>query len=63
MMNKFLIIVATLLIASCENDLTRVQTSFQGYSEKCIDNVSYIVFTTGASVKYDRNGKIVLCQE
>lgn len=62
-MNKILIAVAFVLLGSCERNIDGINVGLNGYTERCIDNVKYIVFTTGASVKYDRSGEIVLCQE
>ena len=36
--------------------------SFKGVSEMCVDGVVYLQFTSGASVKYNQEGKIVLCK-
>ena len=35
---------------------------YTGYSTICVDGVKYIQFTSGASVQYDANGKVVTCR-
>lgn len=35
---------------------------YTGYSAICVDGVKYIQFTSGASVQYDTNGKVVTCR-
>ena len=32
-----------------------------GYTKVCVDKVSYLVFPNGASVQYNENGSIKLC--
>ncbi len=34
---------------------------FTGSSELCVDGVRYLQFSSGASVKYTRDGKIATC--
>jgi hypothetical protein len=40
----------------------RQMASYVGYSEICVDGVKYLQFVSGASVKYNVEGKIVRCQ-
>lgn len=35
---------------------------YTGYSTICVDGVKYVQFTSGASVQYDTNGKVVTCR-
>jgi hypothetical protein len=35
--------------------------NYTGYSTICIDGVEYIQFSSGASVKYNKEGKVELC--
>jgi hypothetical protein len=52
--------VAFLLLAGCGN-FDRGLAKVTGSSESCIDGVKYIQFTSGASVKYTREGRIATC--
>lgn len=61
-MNKIFIAVTALLLASCGRASDQLSVELKGYSERCIDGVSYLIFSTGATVKYDRQGEIVTCQ-
>jgi len=39
-----------------------VATVTGGGAEACVDNVIYLQFTSGVSVKYDTNGSIATCK-
>ncbi|MBI3396536.1 MAG: hypothetical protein HY042_11915 [Spirochaetia bacterium] len=57
------LLAAALLIAvvsSC-GLLDRKIAGYRGYSEICIDGVKYLQFTSGASVKYTKEGRIDFC--
>lgn len=41
--------------------LSRATAKFTGYDKTCVDGVSYIQFTSGATVQYGRNSKVVTC--
>ena len=63
-MNK-LILVATLVLggvtlAGC-GWLDRRVASDTGYSKICVDGVTYLQFTSGATVQVDRTGRPVPC--
>lgn len=34
----------------------------RGHSETCIDGVKYLQFPSGATVKYNKDGRIALCE-
>lgn len=55
------VISMVLTIASC-GWLDRQIGVFTGYSKMCVDGVSYLQFTSGASVQYDISGKPVACK-
>jgi hypothetical protein len=50
-----------LLLCSC-GMVDRTVAQYTGYSELCIDSVTYIQFTSGATVKVDSQGKPVQCK-
>lgn len=56
------IVTVTVLVTAC-GDLDKSVTSLTGKSERCVDGVVYINFTTGASPKYQKSEepKLVLC--
>jgi hypothetical protein len=57
-----IIVVATIcgLLGGC-GKIDRHIANFTGSSESCIDGVRYLQFSSGASVKYTRDGKIATC--
>ena len=59
-MKKFIVLVIALALAGC-GSIERSTAKWTGYSEMCVDGVVYIQFTSGATVKVDRNGKPVAC--
>lgn len=61
-MNRILLITLTaaLLLAGC-GLLDRKIAGYTGHSTMCIDGVRYIQFTSGASVKYTKDGRIETC--
>ncbi len=58
---KYLVIFSTMFLAGC-GQLERTTAYYTGYSEICVDNVKYLQFTSGASVKYDENGDVASCK-
>jgi len=55
-----IILVALLGLAGC-GEMSRGVAKFTGYSEECVDGVLYLQFTSGATVKYNRDGTIATC--
>lgn len=41
---------------------SRVRAGYTGYDVICVDGVNYVQFTSGASVKYTREGAIETCK-
>jgi len=63
-MNKTIIaavLAACLLVAGC-GWVERVTATATGWSRICIAGVSYLQFTSGATVEYGTDGKIKLCK-
>jgi hypothetical protein len=40
----------------------KVVANFTGYGKMCVDGVQYLQFASGATVQYDKDGKVVLCK-
>lgn len=63
-MNK-LILIATLVVGSVALSgcgwLDRRVASVTGYTKVCVDGVTYLQFTSGATVQVDRTGRPVAC--
>ncbi|MBL8019260.1 MAG: hypothetical protein JNM27_06325 [Leptospirales bacterium] len=59
-MRIFSIAVIALFCGAC-GLIDRKIAGYTGYSTICIDDVKYIQFTSGASVKYKKNGQIETC--
>jgi hypothetical protein len=57
---KKILLCSLVLFAGC-GFFERKIAGYTGYSEMCIDGVSYIQFTSGASVKYGKDGRVALC--
>lgn len=54
-------IIATLSLSGC-GYIKRSISGWTGDATKtCVDGVTYLNFTTGTTVQYDRNGKVVPC--
>lgn len=63
-MNKILILLMmliSLLFVGC-GSWDRTKASMVGYSESCVDGVSYLQFTSGVTVKYLPDGKVATCK-
>lgn len=41
---------------------SRTLATITAYDKICVDGVSYVQFTSGASVEYDRDGRIKTCK-
>lgn len=59
-MKKLFVLPAIIALAGC-GSMERATAKWTGYSEICVDGVTYIQFTSGATVKVDREGKPVAC--
>ena len=59
-MKKLFALTTLLALTACGN-MERATARWTGYSEICVDGVTYIQFTSGATVKVDQEGKPVPC--
>jgi hypothetical protein len=59
---KFIAIVFIALSLTACGIVDRAIGSVTGFSKVCVDGVSYLQFTSGASVQYDQAGKVVTCK-
>lgn len=59
-MKNIILFVALIALAGC-GSISRKTAAWTGYSTECVDGVSYLQFTSGVTVKYDKTGKIVTC--
>lgn len=53
--------VVAVMMSGC-GKADRIIAHYTGYSKICIDGVSYLQFTSGATVQRDRNGQVVRCE-
>jgi hypothetical protein len=53
--------LALLALSGC-GKLTQLEAHYTGWATECIHGVSYIQFTSGATVEYDQAGKVVTCK-
>lgn len=59
---KKVLLLAVFLVSGC-GWWDRTKSYYTGdASEVCIDGVVYLQFTSGSSVKYDRSGRVVVCE-
>lgn len=60
-MKYLMIAVLAFGLVGC-GQVDRTVAKYTGYSTVCVDNVEYIQFTSGATVKYDTKGNVVTCK-
>lgn len=60
-MRILLVVALSILLTGC-GAASRTSAVWTGYSENCVDGVTYLQFASGATVKVDRNGKPVSCE-
>ena len=59
---KFVALILVALSLTACGIVDRAIGSVTGYSKVCVDGVSYLQFTSGATVQYDQTGKVVGCK-
>jgi len=59
-MSKVILVLVLLLLTSC-GAVGRAGATLTGYSSTCIDGVSYLQFTSGVTVQYNKDGSIKKC--
>ena len=57
-----LLFIIVLLLTGCGN-FSRGCAQLKGTDEVCISGVTYIQFSSGVTVKYDQQGKVVTCNK
>jgi hypothetical protein len=62
MMNKILLAIVVVGLTAC-GKVDQLEAHYTGYSKICIDQVTYIQFTSGAVVQVDQAGKPVACSK
>lgn len=60
---KYLAVIAlAILVSGCtEGAATKRDITMKGNTTKCVDGVNYVLFPTGASVKYNTDGTVSTC--
>ena len=58
---KALLIISIFFLVGCGN-FSKSIAEIKGHSEICIDGVTYLQFTSGATVKYNKTGTISTCK-
>ena len=62
-MKKIILAIAiTLSLAAC-GKLEQLEAHYTGWAKICIDGVTYIQFTSGATPQYTIDGKFVPCSK
>jgi hypothetical protein len=54
------LIFSMMTLTGC-GKVSRSIANITGYSSLCINGVQYLQFASGATVAYNRDGKVVLC--
>lgn len=53
----------TILAVGCaQGSCARDRAAWRGYAKLCVDGVSYLQFTSGATVQLDKEGRPVACK-
>jgi hypothetical protein len=60
-MKKIVLAAILLTLAAC-GKIDQLTAHYTGYAKICVDGVQYIQFTSGATVQYDKDGKVVTCK-
>ncbi len=58
---KLILTIALVLGLTACGKVEQMTAHYTGYSKICVDGVSYIQFTSGATVQYNRENKVVTC--
>jgi len=61
MKTKIMILLLSFAFLGSCGLLDRKLAGYRGFAEICVDGVSYLQFTSGASVKYTKEGRIATC--
>lgn len=61
-MKKLILVGLVLSLSSCGWFDRKVAAITGGASKTCVDGVQYLQFTSGATVQYDRENKVVYCK-
>lgn len=61
-MSKLILIIAVMMPLTGCGAIERSKASLAGYSRMCVNGVSYLQFTSGATVEYLPSGEIAKCK-
>jgi uncharacterized protein YceK len=61
-MKKLVICFIMIIVLAGCGTADKFEAKIKGYSEKCIDNVMYFQFASGATVAYNTDGSIKTCK-
>lgn len=59
MMRLFLV---CMLITGCAGECDQYKAHVSGYTDRCVDGVTYLIFPQSVTVKYTIEGKLVPCK-
>lgn len=59
---KVLAVILTVLALSACGQVDRLDAQLTGYSKVCVDGVTYLQFSSGATPQLNRDGKPVTCK-
>ncbi len=60
-MKKIIILTASVFMLTSCGKISQADAQLNGYSSICVDGITYLQFTSGATAKIDSNGKPVKC--
>jgi len=61
-LNYAIVMLAFALALTACGKVNRIGANWAGYSKVCVDGVTYLQFTSGATVQVDHQGKPVSCE-
>ena len=60
---KYIVMVAAVLMTVGCGKVEQLNAHFTGFAKVCVEGVSYIQFTSGVTVQYSPDGKILTCSK
>jgi len=56
------LVIVCMMLVGC-GKVGRIEAALTGWSESCVDGVTYLQFTSGVTVKYNRDGTVATCKD
>jgi len=56
------LILVCFLLTGCVGNCDQVHAQVTGYTDRCVDGVTYLIFPQSVTLKYTIDGKLVPCK-